>query len=83
MIATSLTATTLMAASSADIDNNGDVNAMDLLSITSFLGQACDSDCAADLNNDGVVNTADIMELMQQWGPVADYVAPVTDTRSK
>ena len=79
MIATSLTATTLMAASSADIDNNGDVNAMDLLSITSFLGQACDSDCAADLNNDGVVNTADIMELMQQWGPVADYVAPVTE----
>ena len=80
MIATSLTATTLMAASSADFDNNGDVNALDLLSLTSNMGQACDADCTADLNNDGVITSADIMELMQQWGQVADYVAPITDS---
>lgn len=79
MIATSLTATTLMAASSADFNNDGDVNATDLLTITSNLGQDCNADCTADLNNDGVVSSADIMELMQQWGLVADYVAPVTE----
>ncbi len=79
MIATSLTATTLMAASSADFNNDGDVNAIDLLTIMSNLGQHCNADCTADLNNDGVVSSADIMALMQQWGPVADYVAPVTE----
>ena len=75
MIAASITVTTAFSVQNADLNNDGIVDGIDLVSVTSNLGQACDGDCPADLNNDGIINTSDIMELMQQWGEVEGFVA--------
>ena len=80
MIAASITATTALASNNADFNNDGNVDANDLLAITSNMGLACDGDCTLDISGNGVVDTADIITLMQQWGAVADYVAPATET---
>ena len=79
MIATSITATTAFSVQNADINNDGIVNGIDLVHVTSNLGQACDGDCTADLNNDGIINSSDILELMQQWGEVEGFVAEQTE----
>ena len=75
MIAASITVTTAFSVQNADLNNDGIVDGIDLVSVTSNLGQACDGDCPADLNNDGIINTTDILELMQQWGEVEGFVA--------
>jgi hypothetical protein len=77
MIATSITATTAFA-SNADFNNDGNVNASDLLVITSNIGLACDSECTTDLSGNGVVDSADIIILMQQWGSVEGFTTPAT-----
>lgn len=77
MIATSITATTAFA-SNADFNNDGNVNASDLLVITSNMGLACDSECTTDLSGNGVVDSADIIILMQQWGSVEGFTTPAT-----
>ncbi len=80
MIAASITATTALSAQSADFNNDGVVDGIDLLSITSNINQPCEGDCPSDLNNDGAINSADIIVLMQQWGAVENYDAQQTTT---
>jgi len=62
--------------SSADFNNDGVVNAADLIAITSNYGIACNGECPTDLNNDGVTNQSDLLVLMQSWGPVQGWVDP-------
>ena len=78
MIATSITATTAFA-SNADFNNDGFVNANDLMILTSNLNVACDGECPTDLNVDGVTNQSDLMLLLAQWGEVEGYVAEETE----
>jgi hypothetical protein len=78
MIATSFTASLASASPIADFNNDGAVDATDLVALVSNLNVACDSSCPTDLNEDGVTDTADLMELMGQWGPVPNWVPQET-----
>jgi len=79
MIAASLTVTSLLADHNADFNNDGFVNANDLVLLTSNLNVACDGECPTDLNDDGVTDQSDLMLLMGQWGEVEGYVAEETE----
>jgi len=74
MIAASLTANTLFADQNADINNDGIVDATDLMQVTSQLGTPCDGDCPTDLNQDGITDSSDITFLMGVWGAVPGWV---------
>ena len=51
----------------ADVDVNGIVDVMNLLTCIEQFG--CAGDCIADANDDFVVNVFDILELIGNWGP--------------
>ena len=51
----------------ADLDDSGDVNVTDLISLLSSWG-SCDG-CPADLNDDGVVDVTDLLTLLLGFGP--------------
>jgi len=74
MIATSLTVSLAYATPSADFNNDGNVNSTDLIFIVGSLNTTCDEVCVTDLSEDGITDMTDLMLLMQQWGPVPDYV---------
>jgi len=80
MTALSLTATLASATPNADIDNNGIVDSLDLLLISTNLNQTCDGTCVTDLNDDGMTDIADLLIVMQQWGPVEGYVAETIES---
>ncbi|MCH2141157.1 MAG: hypothetical protein MK100_09015 [Phycisphaerales bacterium] len=52
----------------ADIDDSGDVNTDDLLTLLAEWGP-CASGCGGDLNSDGVVGVDDLLVLVGSWGP--------------
>jgi hypothetical protein len=79
MIAASLTVTSLLADHNADFNNDGFVNANDLVLLTSNLNIACDGECPTDLNHDGMTDQTDMMLLLGQWGAVEGYVAEETE----
>jgi len=79
MIAASLTVTSLLADHNADFNNDGFVNANDLVLLTSNLNIACDGECPTDLNHDGMTDVTDILLLLGQWGAVEGYVAEETE----
>ena len=64
--------------SSADFNNDGNVDTTDLIALTSAIGTPCSGDCPTDLNNDGVTDQQDILVLMQFWGAVEGWVNPNT-----
>jgi len=74
MIATSFTVSLTSAAPIADFNNDGNVDATDLVALVGNINTSCDEDCPTDLNEDGLTDTADLMELMSQWGPVPNWV---------
>jgi len=80
MTALSLTATLASATPNADIDNNGIVDSLDLLLISTNLNQTCDGTCVTDLNDDGMTDITDLLIVMQQWGPVEGYVAETIES---
>ena len=73
MIATSFTVSLAAASQIADFNNDGNVDASDLVLLVGNLNVSCEESCPTDLNEDGVTNTADLMELMGQWGPVPNW----------
>jgi len=73
-IAASIFATTALANQTADFNNDGNIDAMDLVALTSTLNSTCEGNCPTDLNEDGNIDTADLMILMGQWGPVPGWV---------
>jgi len=78
-IATSLTVSVVTASPIADFNNDGFVNASDLITLTGSLNRSCDGECPTDLNEDGYTDTTDLMILIQQWGEVPNYVANDAD----
>ena len=78
MIAASITTTALFADQNADFNNDGTVDATDLMQVTSNLGIACEGDCPTDLNQDGITDSSDITALMGVWGDVPGWVNPNT-----
>jgi len=74
-IAKSLTVSLSTSSPIADFNNDGNVDTSDLVTLTSSLNSTCDGDCPTDLNEDGLTDVADLMILMQQWGPVPNFVA--------
>ena len=72
MTAVLVTTTSLLAAHSADFNNDNVIDAHDLVVLTSNLNQPCEGDCPSDLNQDGVTDSADIMILMNNWGAVSE-----------
>jgi len=52
---------------SPDINNDGDVNALDLLLLLNALG-SISSDDPLDLNSDGQININDILTILRNWG---------------
>jgi hypothetical protein len=73
MIATSLTVSLASAAPMADFNNDGNVDATDLVALVGNLNASCEDGCLTDLNEDGYTDIADLMELMSQWGPVPNW----------
>ena len=73
MIATSYTVSLASASQIADFNNDGNVDASDLVLLVGNLNVSCEESCPTDLNEDGVTNITDLMELMAQWGPVPDW----------
>lgn len=71
MTAVLVTTNSILAAHSADLNNDSVVDAHDLVVLTSNLGNSCKGECPSDLNQDGVTDSADIMVLMNSWGVVA------------
>jgi len=52
-----------------DVDYDGDVGVMDLLSLLGQWGECPpDTPCTADLDHNGVVNVADLLLLLGLWG---------------
>jgi len=49
-----------------DINNDGVINANDLLTLLADIG--CTGICVGDLNGDGVVNTGDLLNFLAQYG---------------
>lgn len=49
-----------------DINNDGVVNANDLLTLLADIG--CTGVCVGDLNGDAVVNTGDLLNFLAQYG---------------
>ena len=78
MIATSFTVSLASADQIADFNNDGVVDAIDLVTLVGNLNAACDGSCQTDLNDDGVTDIADLMELMGQWGAVPNWVPQET-----
>ena len=79
--AASIFATTAVANQTADFNNDGNIDAMDLITLTSALNLACDNSCPTDINQDGVTDTMDLNLLMGLWGPVPGWV-PSEETTS-
>ena len=73
MIATSFTVSLASASPIADFNNDGNVDAMDLVLLVGNMNATCDDTCPTDLNEDGITDTSDLMELMGQWGPVPNW----------
>jgi len=69
--------------SSADFNNDGNVDTTDLIALTSAIGTPCSGDCPTDLNNDGVTDQQDILVLMQFWGAVEGWVNPTDPTNNE
>jgi len=67
-------------ASSADFNNDGVVDITDLITLTSNIGTACESECPTDLDNNGVTDQQDMLILLQLWGAVEGWVG--TDSTS-
>ena len=55
----------------SDVNRDGRVNILDLLSITQQLGQSVSADSPADVTGDGVVNILDLVEVVQNFGNTA------------
>ena len=62
-------------ATSADLNNDGVVNILDLVLVASQFGT---TDTTADLNKDGIVNLEDLVRVANAWGGVAS--APTAGT---
>ena len=69
--------------SSADFNNDGNVDTTDLIALTGAIGTPCSGDCPTDLNNDGVTDQQDILVLMQFWGAVEGWVNPADPTNNE
>lgn len=54
-----------------DLNNDGLVNANDLLMFMTAYGTECE-DCVMDINGDGLVNTNDLLLLISNFGSVCD-----------
>ena len=78
-IATSFTVSLASAAPIADFNNDGNVDASDLVVLVGNINSSCNDECPTDLNEDGYTDTADLMELMSQWGPVPNWLPEETD----
>ena len=52
----------------SDLDQDGETNVSDLLTIIAAWGVDCNG-CSEDLNNDANVNVADLLILIGSWGP--------------
>ncbi|MEE8154220.1 MAG: hypothetical protein V3T53_04585 [Phycisphaerales bacterium] len=52
----------------ADLDDDGNVGASDLLTLLASWGP-CKDDCPADFNGDGNVGASDLLALLANWGP--------------
>jgi hypothetical protein len=54
-----------------DVDGNGQVDILDLLSVIQSWGNCPDEPepCPADLNGDGVVNVNDLLIVLKNFGP--------------
>jgi hypothetical protein len=72
-IATSLTVSLASAAPIADFNNDGNVDASDLVALVGNINSSCNDECPTDLNEDDFTDIADLMELMSQWGPVPNW----------
>ena len=79
MIATSLTVSFASASPIADFNNDGSVDAIDLVHLVGKLNTPCDDVCPTDLNEDQLTDMADLMELMSQWGPVPNWEPEETE----
>ena len=51
-----------------DINGDGTVDVLDLLSLLAAWGP-CSGTCPEDLNADGVVDVLDLLALLAAWGP--------------
>ena len=51
----------------SDVNRDGTVNILDLLSVTQQLGQSVPADFPADVTGDGVVNILDLVEVAQNF----------------
>lgn len=51
----------------SDVNRDGTVNILDLLSVTQQLGQSVPADSPADVTGDGVVNILDLVEVAQNF----------------
>ncbi len=83
MTATSLTVSLAIASPSADFNDDGVVDANDLMALTSNLNTPCDGDCQTDLTGDNYTNSSDLMALMQQWGEVPGYVQDISQVNQQ
>ena len=83
MIATSLTVSLAIASPSADFNDDGVVDANDLMALTSNLNTPCDGDCQTDLTGDNYTNSSDLIALMQQWGAVPGYVHDISQSNQQ
>jgi len=70
-------------ASSADFNNDGVVGTIDLITLTSNIGTACEGECSTDLNNDSVTNQQDVLVLMQLWGAVEGWIDPAASVQAQ
>ena len=50
-----------------DVNRDGTVNVLDLITITQHFGQSLSSDSPADINGDGIVNILDLIKVAQQF----------------
>lgn len=53
----------------ADLNSDGAVSMLDLLSLFAEWGECVKGCCLADLDLDGNVNTSDLLTLLANWGP--------------